>query len=114
MNSNWTQYSILREGGRTMSMFDLTSEGTFGMSPIEPDEKAISALLRAPALSYIRELRQTIDQDPNFLAFHDRSVGLKVQSLLSKEGIFWDQEVFEKQFLKLVTEAVQRLRTSEK
>ena len=97
-----------------MSMFDLTVEGAFGMSQTEPTEKAVSALLKTPALPYIRELRRTIEQDPAYLAFHDRSVGLKVQSFLSKEGIYWDQEIFEKRFLNIVMEAVERERTSEK
>ena len=95
-------------------MFDLTVEGSFGTNSIEPDERAVTALLKPPALSYIRDLRKTIDEDPNFLTFHDRSVSLKIQNLLSKQGIFWDDEIFERQFLKVVTEAVARLRVSEK
>lgn len=97
-----------------MSMFDLTSESSFGLNRVEPDERAVMALLKQPALSYIRDLRKTIDEDPNFLTFHDRSVGLKVQNLLSKQGIFWDDEVFERQFMKVVMEAVARLRSVEK
>lgn len=97
-----------------MSMFDLTSEGSFRANPVEPDERAVTALLRPPAVSYIRDLRRTIDEDPNFLSFHDRSVSLKIQNLLSKQGIFWDDEVFEKQFLRVVMEAIERLRKSEK
>ncbi len=102
------------DGKTTMSMFDLTSENAFGLNRVEPDERAVMALLRQPALSYIRDLRKTIDQDPNFLTFHDRSVSLKVQTFLSKQGIFWDDEVFERQFLKIVMEAVTRLRSFEK
>ena len=79
-----------------------------------PDEKAVVALLSQPGLSYTRELRQAIDRDPNFLAFHDQSVGLKVQNLLSQQGIFWDEEIFEKQYMGVVTEAVSRLRGIEK
>jgi hypothetical protein len=97
-----------------MSMFDLTSESAFSLNRVEPDERAVMALLKQPALSYIRDLRRTIDQDPNFLTFHDRSVSLKIQNFLSKQGIFWDDEVFERQFLKVVMEAVTRLRSFEK
>jgi hypothetical protein len=97
-----------------MSMFDLTSENAFGGNRVEPDERAVTALLKQPALSYIRDLRETIDQDPNFLAFHDRSVSVRVQNLLSRQGIFWDTDVFEDQFPRLVTEAVARLRIIEK
>lgn len=95
-------------------MFDLTAEGAFGSAHIEPDEKAVMALLKPPALSYIRELRKTIDRDPNFLTFHDRSVSLKVQNFLSRQGIYWDEEIFERQFLKVVMEAVTRLKSFEK
>jgi hypothetical protein len=95
-------------------MFDLTSESAFGPNRVEPDERAVSALLKQPALSYIRDLRQTIEQDPNYLAFHDRSVSLHVQNLLSRQGIFWETDVFEDQFPKLVTEAVARLKIIEK
>lgn len=97
-----------------MSMFDLTSESSFGLNRVEPDERAVMALLKQPALSYIRDLRHTIDDDPNFLTFHDRSVSLKIQNFLSKQGIFWDDEVFERQFLRVVMEAVTRLRSFEK
>ena len=97
-----------------MSMFDLTSENSFGLSRVEPDERAVSALLKQPALSYIRDLRRTVDEDPNFLTFHDRSVSLRIQNFLSKQGIFWDDEVFERQFMKVVMEALSRLRTIER
>ncbi len=97
-----------------MSMFDLTMEESFGVNPVAPDEKAVSALLKPPAISYIRDLRKTIDDDPNFLTFHDRSVSLRIQALLSKQGIFWDDEIFERQFLKVVTEAIERLKKTEK
>lgn len=97
-----------------MSMFDLTSENSFGLSRVEPDERAVSALLKQPALSYIRDLRRTVDEDPNFLTFHDRSVSLRIQNFLSKQGIFWDDEVFELQFMKVVMEALSRLRTIER
>jgi hypothetical protein len=95
-------------------MFDLTSEYSFGANRVEPDERAVSALLKQPALSYIRDLRQTIEQDPNYLAFHDRSVSLRVQNLLSRQGIFWETDVFEDQFPKLVTEAFARLKSIER
>lgn len=92
-----------------MSLFDLTSEDTFGLNRVEPYEKAVSALLKPPAVSYIRDLRDSIQQDPSFLTFHDRSVSVKVQNLLSRQGIFWDSDVFEMQFPKVVIEAVARL-----
>jgi hypothetical protein len=96
-----------------MSVFDPTAEGPFGANPIEPDERAVTALLKPPALSYIRDLRRTMDEDPNFLTFHDRSVSLKIQDLLSKQGIYWDDEIFQKQFLRVVKEAIDRLKKTE-
>ena len=97
-----------------MSMFDLTAERAFVPTRIEPDETAVSALLKPPALPYLRELRRTIDQDPIYLTFHDKSVGLRVQSLLDKQGIVWSDDRFETQFMSVVTEAIQRLRSSER
>lgn len=97
------------KGREAMSLFDLTSEDTFGLNRVEPYEKAVSALLKPPAVSYIRDLRDSIQQDPSFLTFHDRSVSVKVQNLLSRQGIFWDSDVFEMQFPKVVIEAVARL-----
>ena len=93
-----------------MKNLDVRSNSDSDVNHIAPDEKAVTALLRQPALSYTRELRQEIDRDPNFLTFHDQSVGLKVQTLLSQQGIFWDEEIFEKQYMRVVIEAVHRLR----
>jgi hypothetical protein len=95
-------------------MFDLTSDRSIDIEHIEPNERAVAALLKPPAISYIRDLSQSIEQDPGFLAFHDRSVSLRIQTLLSKQGIFWDDEIFEQQFLKVVMGAVTRLRSLEK
>ena len=97
-----------------MSMFDLTTERAFAPARIEPDETAVSALLKPQALPYLRELRRTIDQDPIYLAFHDKSVGLRVQNLLNKEGIVWNDDTFDRQFMSVVMEAIERLRTSER
>ena len=98
------------EKGNPMGMFNLTAEWTFDAGYVEPDERAVGALLKPPAISYIRDLSWTLEHDPNYLSFHDQSVGLRIQSLLSKQGIFWDDEIFQKQFLKIVTAAVKRVR----
>ncbi len=97
-----------------MSMFDLTVERAFDPALVEPDERAVGALLKSPAITYIRDLRRLMEDDPNYLSFHDRSVGLKIQSLLSREGIFWDEEVFERKFFQLVSHAVATLKTLER
>lgn len=95
-------------------MVDLTSDKSFGLERVQPNEQAVFALLKEPALEYVRELRRTLDNDPNFLTYHDRSVGLKIQSFLSKQGIFWDDEVFERQFRKVLMEPITRLRSAER
>ncbi len=97
-----------------MNPSDLIMEEGIDSGRITPEEKAVLSLLRLPALSYLREIRKEIDADPRFLAFHSQSVGLRIQYLLSKDGIFWDQDVFEKRFTKVVMEAVARLRDAEK
>lgn len=97
-----------------MSMFDLTTERAFTSSRVEPDEKAVSALLNPHALPYLRDLRRTIDQDPIFLVFHEKSVSLRVQNLLTRQGIVWNDDRFETQFLGVVMEAVSRLRNLER
>jgi hypothetical protein len=65
-------------------------------------------------ITSIRDLRDTMEQDLNFLSFHDRSASVKVQTLLSRQGIFWDTDVFEMQFPKVVIEAVARLNDRER
>ncbi len=80
----------------------------------EQDQKAVAVLLKEPAVTYLRELRRTIDRDPHYLAYFKQSVGIRIQTLLAHEGIYWDDEVFDKVFLKLVTEAIERLREREK
>jgi hypothetical protein len=97
-----------------MSMFDQTTERAFTVTRIEPDEGAVTALLKPPALPYLRELRRTIDQDPIYLTFHDKSVGLRVQSLLNRQGIVWNDDTFDRQFMGVVMEAITRLRTNER
>lgn len=79
-----------------------------------PSERAVSALLKPPAISYIRDLRTNVEHDPSFLTFYDRSVSIKIQSFLSKQGIFWEPDIFEKRFMKLVCEAIDRVKKEEK
>ncbi len=97
-----------------MGMFDLTTEPSFNSGRTEADERAISALLKSPALSYLRDLRRTIDQDPVYLVFHDKSVSLRVQSLLARQGILVNDEGIERQCMRVVMEAVCRLRSIER
>ena len=97
-----------------MSMFDLTTERAFAANSVEPDERAVLALLKPQAITFVRDLRRTIDQDPIFLIFHDKSVTLRVQNLLSRQGINWNDERIERQSLSVVMEAVSRLRNLER
>ncbi len=107
-----TSLSARKDQG--MDRLDMPPERNPNQSQTPPNERAVLAMLKPPALSYTRELRQAIDEDPNFLAFHDQSIGLKVQKFLSKEGIFWDEEVYEREVMKVVTEAVTRVRSLDK
>lgn len=97
-----------------MSMFDLTTVRAFKSGAVEPDEEAVSALLHPHSLPYLRDLRRTIDQDPIFLVFHEKSVSLRVQNLLSRQGISYSDDSFENQVLDVVMEAVSRLRNLER
>ncbi len=77
-------------------------------------EVAVSALLKPAAVSYLRELRENIFKDPNYLAFHDQSVSLQIQHHLTKQGIHINQEVLELHLSKVVIEAISRLKGLEK
>jgi hypothetical protein len=100
--------------GDSMSVLDFTADGVFGNGRIGPAENAVNALLKQPALSYTRGLRRSIEEYPNFMTFYGQSVGLEVHNILTNEGICWDDDVFEKEFLKVVMEAITRLRSKEK
>ena len=75
-----------------------------------PNEKVVMLLLKPPALPYTRELRKKLDKDPEFMKLHAHSVSIKMYQLLSKSGVFWDQEILERECENIVKEAVTRLK----
>ncbi len=77
-------------------------------------ERVITALLNIPAISFMRDLRRMIDEDPSCLGYLDRGIRQKIQGLLSDQGIFWDEAVLEKQLVWIVGEVVELLRKVER
>ena len=69
-------------------------------------------LLKAPVLSYIRELNKITREDPQYLAFHSRSVTLHVRRLLAEQHGYVDDS--EKEMIARIKEAIVRLRSFEK
>jgi copper homeostasis protein CutC len=82
---------------------------------MNPDgfEKAIGIFFQRPGLEYTRQLRSALDQDPEYLKTHQEVVTQGVQQVLTRGGIFWDEESLRERALKLVWEAVVRLRCVE-
>ncbi len=78
------------------------------------DEKSVMILLQSPALAYMRDLRRTLDTDPQYLAAHSDGVRSKVTEFLSNGGIYWDNDIFDREWERIVKEAVIRLRNIER
>ena len=53
-------------------------------------ENAVKSLLQPPHREFILTLRHKLDEDPEYLFFHEASVGIKIQSMLKRSGIDWD------------------------
>ncbi|MGB2868869.1 MAG: hypothetical protein WBD36_10485 [Bacteroidota bacterium] len=84
------------------------------MQAISESEKVVISLLRPPALGYVRELRRSLDKDPEYLMFHSLSVGLNIRRYLADLGIHWEDEIFQREWQEVVRKAVIYLRTIEK
>ena len=97
-----------------MDKFELNADYEIEPGRVPRREKAVATLLTSPAVSYMRELRDYVDKDPNFLAFHSPSVGVRVRHLLSRQGVFLDENDYERQFVEILSEALDRLRKLEK
>ena len=78
------------------------------------DEKTVMILLQMPALSYLRDLRKTLDADPRYLDTNAEGVRMKVTEFLSGGGVYWDKEIFDREWERIVREAVIRLRSVER
>ena len=95
-------------------MFNTTLEWETGLFEVRSDRRAVNALMRQPALSYMRSLRRLLDEDPDYLVLHDTTIGRRIQSFLANQGIFWNNSVLEAEFRNVVTEVVTLLRGIEK
>jgi hypothetical protein len=82
---------------------------------MNPDgfEKAIGIFFQRPGIEYTRQLRSALDQDPEYLKTHQEIITHGVRHLLATGGIVWDEESLRERALKLVWEAVVRLRCVE-
>ncbi|MBI4427802.1 MAG: hypothetical protein HY562_01655 [Ignavibacteriales bacterium] len=78
------------------------------------DEKTVMILLKMPALSYLRDLRKTLDANPQYLSVNADGVRTKVTELLLRGGVFWDEDIFDREWERVVREAVIRLRSIER
>ena len=76
-------------------------------------EKAIGVFFQPQGLEYTRLMRSVLDRDPEYLKTHRELVTQGVQEVLANSGIFWDAESLRERALKLVWEAVVRLRCVE-
>jgi len=76
-------------------------------------EKAIGVFFQPQGLEYTRQMRSALDRDPDYLKTHREIVTQGVQEVLTSSGIFWDEESLRERALKLVWEAVVRLRCVE-
>ncbi len=95
-------------------MGDATLQLEIDLHDVRSKERAITALLNLPALTFMRDLRRMIDEDPSCLISLDRGIRRKIQALLSDQGIFWDEAVLEKQLVWIVGEVVELLRKVER
>ena len=77
-------------------------------------DKVVVSLLKPPALGYVRELRRSLDKDPEYLMFHASSVGLNIRRYLAEVGVHWDDDIFQREWQDVVRKAVIYLRTIEK
>ena len=79
-----------------------------------PDQKIVIQFLKQPALAYIRELRQMLDKDLLYLQSHTDEIRPRVRQLLWASGIYWDNEIFDREWQGVVKEAITQLRSVEK
>jgi hypothetical protein len=80
---------------------------------IEGFENAVGIFFRRPGLDYVRQVRRALDSDPEFLKSHRDDVTYGVKRVLRAGGISWDEDVLTESAIKLVWEAVVRLRCVE-
>lgn len=72
-------------------------------------ETAVESLLRPPPIEYLRELKDQILLDPQYLFFHESSVGLKIQKILALSGIRWDHRTMQFYWPRVLRVALERM-----
>ncbi|GJQ20402.1 MAG: hypothetical protein HBSIN02_07570 [Bacteroidia bacterium] len=72
-------------------------------------EAAVESLLRPPSIDYLRTLKDELLLDPQYLFFHEQSVGLKIQSILALSGIRWDDQTMQFYWPRVLRVAFERL-----
>lgn len=95
-------------------MFDTRIHTGFRFDETRRDSKAVNALLKQPALCYLRTLRRLTDEDPDYLIFHEPYVRLRIRAFLHHEGIFWDVDTLEREFRRVLADSMTILRSIEK
>jgi len=110
---NFRYCPSLADSSNFSSMKTLTLSPLVMVKKQEPEDEKILQLLKPPTLTYIRELSKIVDQDPEYLTFHSGSVALRVKSLLAQHASAgWDLP--ERQVIRVVKQAIVRLRSFEK
>jgi hypothetical protein len=77
-------------------------------------EKAIMVLFKPQTISFLRNLRQKMDEDPQYINAHEESIRPQVHQVLNDGGVIWDQKILDNEWKKIVLEAVIHLRSVEK
>ena len=77
-------------------------------------ETALTVFFRRPALDFSRNLRSSLDKDPEYLTDHASDIFPRVRQLLNEAGAPLNDSKYEDQMKYVVREIVIRLRTIEK
>ena len=72
-------------------------------------ETAVESLLRPPFSELLNSIRSEIDKDPQYLFFHESSIGIKIQSMLVRSGINWDSRTMGYYWARVLRVALDRL-----
>jgi len=76
---------------------------------LDAKARAIDLLLKPPALDYLRTLRSLTEKDPDYLTSNHVDIGNIIHGFLHGSGLLWDAEIFEKEWLGILQEALDRL-----
>lgn len=72
-------------------------------------ENAVKSLLQPPYREFILVLKHKLDEDPEYLFFHESSVGIKIQSMLRRAGYDWDQATMQHHWARVLRVAFDKL-----